>query len=157
MATQWTEKDQLESTRADTRIALPRFAFLHGRVVPYAEARVGLLTHALHYGSGVFEGARMYHTPKGSAILRLDAHIARLLASARVNRMDVPYTQQQLEQAVVSARVEAYHDGRSFEPDDLSHALASIVPLSRTMEEQMKRIRSWAFGRATVATSPDRS
>jgi len=63
----------------------------------------------------------------------------------------------ELEQAVVSARVEAYHDGRPFEPDDLSHALASIVPLSRTMEEQMKRIRSWAFGRATVATSSDRA
>lgn len=63
----------------------------------------------------------------------------------------------EIEQAVVSARVEAYHDGRPFGPDDLSHALASIVPLSRTMEEQMKRIRSWAFGRATVATSSERT
>jgi hypothetical protein len=62
----------------------------------------------------------------------------------------------ELEQAVVSARVEAYHEGRDFGPDDLSHALASIVPLSRTMEEQMKRIRSWAFGRATVASSQNK-
>jgi len=62
----------------------------------------------------------------------------------------------ELEQAVISARVEAYHEGRAFGPDDLSHALASIVPLSRTMEEQMKRIRSWAFGRATVASSQAR-
>lgn len=61
----------------------------------------------------------------------------------------------ELEQAVVAARVEAYDEGRSFGPDDLSSALASIVPLSRTMEEQMKRIRNWAFGRATVASSPD--
>jgi len=60
----------------------------------------------------------------------------------------------ELEQAVQAARIAAYHEGRTlFTPDDLSHALASIVPLSRTMEEQMKRIRSWAFGRATVASS----
>jgi len=59
----------------------------------------------------------------------------------------------ELEQAVIAARVEAYDEGRVFGPDDLSHSLASIVPLSRTMEEQMKRIRSWAFGRATVASS----
>jgi hypothetical protein len=62
----------------------------------------------------------------------------------------------EIEQAVVAARVEAYHEGRPFGPDDLSRALASIVPLSKTMEEQMKRIRSWAFGRATVATSQRR-
>jgi hypothetical protein len=59
----------------------------------------------------------------------------------------------ELEQAVVSARVEAYHEGRSFDRDDLSKSLAAIVPLSKTMEEQMKKIRSWAFGRATTATS----
>jgi len=62
----------------------------------------------------------------------------------------------ELEQAVIAARVEAYAQGRDFGPDDLSHSLASIVPLSRTMEEQMKRIRSWAFGRATPATPQSR-
>ncbi len=61
----------------------------------------------------------------------------------------------ELEQAVVAARVEAYNESRRFGPDDLSRSLASIVPLSRTMEEQMKKIRSWAYGRATTATSPD--
>jgi len=63
----------------------------------------------------------------------------------------------ELEQAVVAARVEAYHENRKFGPDDLSLALASIVPLSKTMEEQMKRIRSWAYGRATTATSAEYS
>jgi len=61
----------------------------------------------------------------------------------------------EIEQAVVAARVEAYHEGRDFSSDDLSHSLAQIVPLSRTMEEQMKKIRSWAFGRATGASSPE--
>jgi|CXWL01.1.fsa_nt_gi hypothetical protein len=62
----------------------------------------------------------------------------------------------EIEQAVVAARVEAYHDGRTFGPDDLSRSLSSTVPLSKTMEEQMKKIRSWAFGRATTATSQNR-
>ena len=59
----------------------------------------------------------------------------------------------EIEQAVIAARVEAYHENRRFGRDDLSHALASIVPLSKTMEEQMKKIRSWAFGRATSAST----
>jgi hypothetical protein len=59
----------------------------------------------------------------------------------------------EIEQAVIAARVEAYHEGRPFGRDDLSHSLASIVPLSKTMEEQMKKIRSWAFGRATSASA----
>lgn len=62
----------------------------------------------------------------------------------------------EIEQAVLAARVEAYHENRKFGPDDLSKVLTSIVPLSKTMEEQMKKIRSWAFGRATTATSPNR-
>ncbi len=62
----------------------------------------------------------------------------------------------EIEQAVVAARVEAYHENRRFGRDDLSRALASIVPLSKTMEEQMKKIRSWAYGRATTASSPHR-
>ena len=59
----------------------------------------------------------------------------------------------EIEQAVIAARVEAYHEGKSFGPDELSRSLASIVPLSKTMEEQMKKIRSWAFGRATSASA----
>jgi branched-chain amino acid aminotransferase len=58
-------------------------------------------SHVIHYGSGVFEGARCYDTKKGPACLRLGAHIKRLLSSARIYRMDSPYTQQQLEGAVL--------------------------------------------------------
>lgn len=63
----------------------------------------------------------------------------------------------EIEQAVIAARVEAYHAQRKFDREDLSHSLASIVPLSKTMEEQMKRIRSWAYGRATSASTPSKS
>lgn len=62
----------------------------------------------------------------------------------------------EIEQAVISARVEAYQEKRKFDREDLSKSLASIVPLSRTMEEQMKRIRSWAYARATPASSGSR-
>jgi len=76
--------------------------WMNGTLVEWKDATIHIASHVIHYGSGVFEGARVYSTPKGSAILRLDAHISRLLASAKINRMDSPYTQQQLEQAVVS-------------------------------------------------------
>ncbi len=58
----------------------------------------------------------------------------------------------EIEQAVVSARVEAYDEGRPMSMGDINRVAATIVPLSRTMEEQMKAIRSWAFGRATPAS-----
>jgi len=58
----------------------------------------------------------------------------------------------EIEQAVVSARVEAYHDNRGTTMSDVNRVAGGIVPLSKTMEEQMKQIRSWAFGRATPAS-----
>ena len=58
----------------------------------------------------------------------------------------------EIEQAVIAARIEAYHEGRAFTIDDITRNTARTVPLSKTMEDQMKRIRSWAFGRATPAS-----
>jgi SpoVK/Ycf46/Vps4 family AAA+-type ATPase len=62
------------------------------------------------------------------------------------------YNGAEIENAVVSARIEAYHDGRTFTIDDITRNTSRMVPLSKTMEDQMKRIRSWAFGRATPAS-----
>jgi branched-chain amino acid aminotransferase len=75
--------------------------WMNGKLVDWKDATIHVASHVIHYGSGVFEGARCYDTKKGSAILRLDAHIKRLLASAKIYRMDSPYTQQQLETAVL--------------------------------------------------------
>jgi ATP-dependent 26S proteasome regulatory subunit len=58
----------------------------------------------------------------------------------------------EIEQAVVAARIEAYHEGRAFTIDDITRNTSRTVALSKTMEEQMKKIRSWAFGRATPAS-----
>ena len=75
--------------------------WMNGKLVEWKDANIHIASHVIHYGSGVFEGARVYDTPKGSAILRLDAHMARLIASAKIYRMESPYTQEQLEKAVI--------------------------------------------------------
>jgi branched-chain amino acid aminotransferase len=75
--------------------------WMNGKLVDWKDATIHVASHVIHYGSGVFEGARCYDTKKGSAVLRLDTHIKRLLASAKIYRMDSPYTQHQLEAAVM--------------------------------------------------------
>jgi branched-chain amino acid aminotransferase len=75
--------------------------WMNGKLVDWADARIHVASHVIHYGSGVFEGTRCYDTKKGPAVLRLDSHIKRLLASAKIYRMDSPYTQAQLEAAVL--------------------------------------------------------
>jgi branched-chain amino acid aminotransferase len=65
--------------------------WLDGELVDWDQARVHVLTHSLHYGSGVFEGIRAYPTSQGVAVFRLTDHIRRLLASAKVFMIDVPY------------------------------------------------------------------
>jgi branched-chain amino acid aminotransferase len=74
--------------------------WLDGRFVPWADAKVHVLTHTLHYGLGVFEGIRCYRTSDGrSAVFRLADHLRRLHDSARINLMEVPFAQQVLEDA----------------------------------------------------------
>src|SRR4051812_28311441 len=75
--------------------------WMNGELVDWKDATIHVASHVIHYGSGVFEGARCYDTKKGPAVLRLDAHIKRLLASAKIYRMDSPFTQEQLETAVL--------------------------------------------------------
>ena len=76
--------------------------WMNGSLVDWADANIHIASHVVHYGSGVFEGARCYDTATGPACFRLDAHMRRLLDSARVYRMDVPYDQQTLTDAVIS-------------------------------------------------------
>ena len=70
--------------------------WLDGELVDWDQARVHVLTHSLHYGSGVFEGIRAYPTSQGVAVFRLTDHIRRLLASAKVFMIDVPYGTDEL-------------------------------------------------------------
>lgn len=70
-----------------------------GELVQWDDARVHVMTHALHYGSSVFEGIRCYVTPEGPAVLRLHDHLRRLLDSARIYRMEIPYSVDELAEA----------------------------------------------------------
>lgn len=73
--------------------------WFNGKLIPWKDATVHVMSHALHYGSSVFEGIRAYDTPNGSCLFRLEAHIKRLFDSAKVYRMDIPYTADELVQA----------------------------------------------------------
>lgn len=76
--------------------------WMNGRMVDFADAKIHVLTHALHYGSGLFEGIRCYVTNnQGPAIFRLDEHIRRLYDSCRIYRMDVPYSMEEFKRACV--------------------------------------------------------
>lgn len=74
--------------------------WFNGDFVPWDAATVHVSVHALHYGSSVFEGIRAYATPDGPAILGLEAHTRRLLESCRMVRMPVPYTAEELAEAM---------------------------------------------------------
>jgi branched-chain amino acid aminotransferase len=75
---------------------------MNGVLVDWPDARIHVASHVIHYGSAVFEGARCYHTKGGAACFRLDAHMRRLIDSARIYRMEPAYTQAQLEDAVLA-------------------------------------------------------
>jgi branched-chain amino acid aminotransferase len=73
---------------------------MNGDFIPWEKANVHVLTHTLHYGLGVFEGIRCYKTPKGPAVFRLADHISRLENSAKLVGMELPYSVEDLIQAV---------------------------------------------------------
>ncbi|MCY4224192.1 MAG: branched-chain amino acid transaminase [Bacteroidetes bacterium] len=79
--------------------------WFNGKLVPHAEASVHVLSHAIHYGSSVFEGIRSYNTKNGTAVFRLSEHIRRLLDSAKIHRMQIPYDQEILENASIETLI----------------------------------------------------
>ena len=75
--------------------------WFNGKLVPFEEAKIHVLSHVVHYGSSVFEGIRCYNTARGPAVFRLREHMRRLIDSARIYRMEVPYTLEELEAAAL--------------------------------------------------------
>ena len=74
--------------------------WMNGEFVAWEDAKVHVLTHALHYGTGVFEGIRAYETAEGPAIFRNADHLDRLEASAKLYYMDLPYSKEELREAM---------------------------------------------------------
>ncbi len=77
----------------------PEWIWHNGAIKPWADATTHVMSHAIHYGSSVFEGIRSYETPKGPAIFRLTDHNRRLMASARIYDMPMPYSVDQINAA----------------------------------------------------------
>jgi branched-chain amino acid aminotransferase len=80
-------------------IAEAKLIWYNGKMVAWKDATVHVLAHALHYGSTVFEGVRCYPTAKGPAIFRLTDHTKRLFDSAKIYRIDIPYSAEQINAA----------------------------------------------------------
>ena len=77
-----------------------KWVWMNDRVIPWANATTHVSAHALHYGSGVFEGMRCYETSQGPALFRLEAHLDRLYASAAIHGIEIPYTREKLVNGV---------------------------------------------------------
>ena len=75
--------------------------WMDGKFVPWNDAKVHVLAHTLHYGTGVFEGIRCYKTDSGPAVFRLKEHVDRLFGSMHILQMDCPFTRQQIFEAIV--------------------------------------------------------
>lgn len=98
MASEWA---LAANTPADgtTSMQYPEWIWHDGAIKPWAEATTHVMSHALHYGSSVFEGIRCYDTPDGPMIFRLDDHLRRLELSAKVYDIDMPYPREMLATA----------------------------------------------------------
>jgi len=126
MATQWTENNQLDTSAVRSQPSGPGFAFFRGRVIRYSEARVGLLTHALNYGTAVFGGLRGYwnEEEKELFVFRPLDHFRRLHDSARLLRMDLEHSEADLWEGLKSllraedARADFYVKALAFYGDE---------------------------------------
>jgi branched-chain amino acid aminotransferase len=76
--------------------------WLNGKIIDWDEAKIHILTHALHYGTAVFEGLRCFKTDRGPAIFRLDDHTSRLINSAKIYMMDLKLSEQEIADAIKS-------------------------------------------------------
>ena len=83
----------------DTLANREGFIWMDGQLIDWADAKVHVLTHTLHYGLGVFEGVRAYSTPEGTKIFRLNDHTNRLFESAKAVNMKIPFSQQEINEA----------------------------------------------------------
>ncbi len=76
--------------------------WMNGELIDWNDAKIHIMSHVIHYGSSAFEGIRCYETAKGSAILFLDEHIRRLKDSAKIYRIEIPYSETELKEAIIA-------------------------------------------------------
>ena len=94
-----------------------RYIWQNGRLVPFEDATVHVLSHGLHYGSSVFEGIRVYGTPQGPMGFRVGDHLTRMFNSAKLYRMEIPYTAEEITAACHQAvNANGLHEGAYLRP-----------------------------------------
>ena len=74
--------------------------WMDGEIVDWQDAKIHALSHVVHYGTSVFEGIRVYNTKNGVAVFRLKEHVKRLFDSAKIYKIDIPYTPEEIEEAI---------------------------------------------------------
>ncbi len=119
--------------------------WMDGVLVDWDQARLHVLSHGLHYGTGVFEGIRAYPTPSGVAIFRLREHMERLVRSCRILMMDIPYNVDQLcDAALEVVRVNELHEGCYLRPlVYLGYGEMGVNPLMAPVNVAMA---AWPWG-----------
>ena len=75
--------------------------WFNGSLINWDDAKIHVLSHVVHYGSSIFEGIRCYNTEKGPAVFRLQDHVNRLFESAKIYRMEIPYTREEVFDAIL--------------------------------------------------------
>lgn len=121
----------------------------NGEFIDWNDARVHVMSHVIHYGSSVFEGIRCYNTTQGSAVFRLTEHMQRLMNSAKIYRMDSPYTRAQFCDATVelirqSGLDECYLRPVIFRGLDEQNPAFGVYPLNNPVESY---IAAWVWGK----------
>ena len=110
--------------------------WMDGKMVPWREANVHVLTHTLHYGMGVFEGVRAYKAEKGTAIFRLDDHTSRLFLSAHILGMEIPFDAETVSQAHIDSVRQLLARGA----DPNLRDIYGWTPLMRAVYEDRARV-----------------
>lgn len=78
------------------------YIWMDGELVPWQDAKIHILSHVVHYGSSIFEGLRAYENKNGTAVFRLTDHTNRLFDSAKIYRMEIPFTKEKINKAIIS-------------------------------------------------------
>ena len=74
--------------------------WIDGKMVNWEDAQIHVLSHVVHYGTSIFEGIRAYNNDNGTCVFRLKEHVKRLFDSAKIYKIDIPFTQEDIEEAI---------------------------------------------------------
>ncbi|MCC6031340.1 MAG: branched-chain amino acid transaminase [Pyrobaculum sp.] len=122
------------------------YVWLDGRIVKWEDAKIHVLTHALHYGTSIFEGIRAYWTGKDLLIFRLDDHVDRMFRSAKILGVKVPYTADEVRRAIIETlRANSFREDVYIRP--LLFVSTPTVTLDVRMLEVSLAVIAFPFGK----------